>query len=72
MPNKYIRVKNELPELLEAVCAHPDCRAWLKDAIWDAFSAQDLDVTFTAAYWRSSLEAINGVDNDALSARTVG
>ena len=58
MTNKYIRVKNELPELLEAVCHHADCENWLKDGIWDLVNNQNLAVTFTADYWRAQLNAI--------------
>ena len=51
--SKCIRVKNELPELLEAVCYHEDCPTWLKDAIWDAVNNQDQICIFTADYWRT-------------------
>jgi hypothetical protein len=56
--SKTIKIKNELPELLEAVCRHRDCEDWLRDAIWDAFNNQTMSVLFTASYWRTSMEAI--------------
>lgn len=58
MPKNRITVKNELPELLEAVCNHPDCEDWLKDAIWDAVNNQNIYVTYEADYWRSQLNAM--------------
>ncbi|HSK72309.1 MAG TPA: hypothetical protein VK892_11470 [Pyrinomonadaceae bacterium] len=65
MKNSTIRVKNELPELLEAVCAHPDCPDWLKEGIWDVVSGQNQSVLFTATYWRSAFEAIEDSQSDA-------
>ena len=56
--SRYIRIKNELPELLEAVCYHKDCPNWLKDAIWDAVNNQDQTCIFTADYWRSRFESM--------------
>ena len=53
-----LRLKNELPELLEAVCLHKDCPEWLALAIWDACAEQNLAVIFTADYWRSRLAEI--------------
>ncbi len=32
---KIVRIKNELPELVEAICMHKDCPEWLYDGIWD-------------------------------------
>jgi hypothetical protein len=58
MRSQYVKIKNELPELIEAVCNHPDCPDWLADGIWDAFDNQDRGVVFSAAYWRASLEMI--------------
>jgi hypothetical protein len=66
--NNMIRVKNELPELLEAVCHHEDCPDWLKDAIWDAFNEQNIGVSFTASWWRHMLESMDTVAAAASSA----
>ena len=49
---------NDLPELIAAVCEHPECPPCLQDAIWDAFNNQDRATTFTADYWRCSFEPI--------------
>lgn len=56
--NNTIRVKNELPELLEAVWNHDDCPEWLAEAIWDAFSNRDMKMIGTANYWRSQFESM--------------
>jgi hypothetical protein len=58
MPAKTIKLKNELPELLEAVCNHPDWEDWLKDAVWDAVSDRDQGVTYSPNWWRACLGAI--------------
>jgi hypothetical protein len=56
--NSTIKIKNKLPELLEAVCNHKDCPEWLQDGIWDLFGNQHHRVTFTANYWRSQFESM--------------
>lgn len=61
----------KLPELLEAVCTHPDCPGWLQDAIWDAFGNQPLGITFTAAYWQGQFDSMKKANEDARK-RTVG
>jgi hypothetical protein len=67
--NSTIRVKNEMPELLEALCEHPDCPDWLKDGIWDVFNDQSITVSYKAAYWRSMLnDMVNQPREDAESA----
>ncbi len=55
---KTIRIKNELPELLEAVCTHNDCPEWLADTIWESFNNQGMSVTFSANFWRAQLESV--------------
>lgn len=55
---KTIRIKNELPELLEAVCIHDNCPEWLRDAIWEAFNNQSSNLIYTADWWRGQLESI--------------
>ncbi|MDQ3712213.1 MAG: hypothetical protein M3388_08355 [Acidobacteriota bacterium] len=57
MSNK-IKIKNEVPELLEAVCIHKDCPEWLKEAIWEAFNNQNIKATFTADYWRGQFDGM--------------
>ena len=56
--NSTIKIKNELPELLEAVCNHKDCPEWLMDAIWDAINNQTMLCTYSADFWRAQFEAI--------------
>jgi hypothetical protein len=56
--NITIKIKNELPELIEAVCLHKDCPEWLKDGIWDTFSEQNTALTFSATFWRAQLEGM--------------
>jgi hypothetical protein len=56
--NNTIKIKNELPELLEAVCNHEDCPEWLTDAIWDAFNNQTMYCTYSADFWRAQFESI--------------
>lgn len=56
--NTTIRIKNELPELLEAVCYHDDCPEWLRDAIWDAFNGQEMCISFSASWWRVQFESL--------------
>ena len=58
MNNNTIKVKNAIPELLEAVCQHSECPDWLKDGIWDAFANQDIRESHTASYWRGQLESM--------------
>lgn len=58
MKRNMIRIKNELPELLEALCTHPDCPDFIQDAIWDAVSDRATSVTFSAAHWRAQFESI--------------
>jgi hypothetical protein len=53
--NNTIRIKNELPELLEAVCEHPKCPEWLRFAIWDAFAEHNTQTSFKADHWRAVL-----------------
>jgi hypothetical protein len=52
---KTIRIKNELPELLEAVCTHEDCPDWLNEAIWDAVNDKNGKLSFSADYFRYAL-----------------
>ena len=59
---KTIRVKNDLPHLLEAVCSHPECPDWLMEGIWDAFNSQSLSVIYTATYWAAEFEAMREHD----------
>jgi hypothetical protein len=59
MKNNTIKIKNELPELLEAVCDHKDCPEWLKDGIWELFSNQTQSVVYSASWWRCQFEAID-------------
>ncbi len=58
MKNSTIKIKNELPELLEAVCLHKDCPEWLRDDIWESFNNQSGRVTFAADWWRGQLASI--------------
>ena len=51
------KIKNKLPELLEAVCKNKDCSPSLKDAIWDAINNEVAGVNYSASYWRSQLQA---------------
>jgi hypothetical protein len=53
---KNTMVKNELPELLEAIYAHDDTPEWLTMAIWDAFNNRHIEID-DANYWRWMLEA---------------
>ncbi len=53
-----IKIKNELPELLEAICNHKDCPEWLTDAIWEAFNNQNIAVNYSATFWRAQFEGI--------------
>ena len=55
---RMIRVKNDVPHLLEAVCCHPDCPDWIEDAIWNAFNNQVENTPLTATYWTAQMEAI--------------
>jgi hypothetical protein len=48
-------VKNELPELLSAVCNHDDCPEWLKDAIWDTINDKTELDAFAPGYFREML-----------------
>ena len=57
-PRKRITLKNELPELIEAVCNHEHCPKWLYDGIWDLFNEQNQCVNYSATYWRAAFEAI--------------
>ncbi len=50
--------KNELPELLEAICRHPDCPEWLYDGIWDLINDKGGAVLYTANHFRAALEAV--------------
>ncbi len=49
-----VRIKNELPELLEAVINHPDCPDWLRESIWESIN-ENSRVTFSADYIRLAL-----------------
>jgi hypothetical protein len=55
MKNNTITIKNELPELLEAVCEHPKCPEWLKHDIWDSFTEHHGAITYKADWWRAIL-----------------
>ncbi len=59
MKNNRITIKNELPELLEAICTHPDCPEWLQDAIWESFQNRTDLVIYTASWWRSQFDAMS-------------
>jgi hypothetical protein len=52
---KTIRIKNELPELLEAVCTHEDCPDWLSEAIWDAVNYKNGKMSYSVDYFRFAL-----------------
>ncbi len=70
--NNTIKIKNELPELLEAVCNHPDCKDWLTDAIWEAMNNQNIRVNYSATFWRAQFEAMYESDPaDALDAEVI-
>ncbi len=56
--NNTIRIKNELPELLEAVCGHTDCPEWLSDGIWDSINDKGGAVLYTANHFRAALESV--------------
>lgn len=58
MKDNTIRIKNDLPHLLAAVCNHPECPDWLKDKIWDAVTAEATNVTYTLAHFQAAFEAI--------------
>ena len=55
---KTDRIKNELPELLEAICRHKDCPEWLYDGIWDLINDKGGAVLYTANHFRAALEAV--------------
>ena len=55
MKKNTTMIKNELPELLDAVFDHPDAPEFLKDAIFDAFNERGAPID--AQYWRYMLEA---------------
>lgn len=61
--SKYIRIKNELPELLEALCNHDDCPRWLTDEIWDAFNNRNNSSPLSANYFRYLLEATSDAED---------
>ena len=69
--NKTIRIKNELPELLEAVCSHSDCPEWLSDGIWDLIHNQPQVALFSALAFRATFEAINESAVGVLSAEVL-
>ncbi len=52
------RIKNELPELLEAICGHQDCPEWLYDGIWDLVADKGGAVLYTAKHFRATLGAV--------------
>lgn len=60
--SKFIRIKNELPELLEAVCRHDDCPNWLSDEIWNAFNNRMNGTADTAAFFRYALTEADDED----------
>ncbi len=60
MKSITITIKNELPELLEAVCEHPKCPEWLKHDIWDSFSNRNTSLSYKAAHWASVLDGLDG------------
>ncbi len=70
--NNTIKIKNELPELLEAVCEHKDCPEWWKDGIWNLFNEQHTEVTFSADYWRAQFEAIFEPEPELKTVGTTG
>lgn len=51
-------VKNNLPELLEAVCTHEDCPDWLSGMIWDKLNDRSQFDAYSASYFRHMLENI--------------
>ncbi len=59
MKNNTITIKNELPELLEAVCEHPKCPEWLKHDIWDSFSNRNSTMSYKAIHWASVLDNLD-------------
>ncbi len=61
---KTDRIKNDLPELLEAVCNHKDCPEWLSDAIWDAVSERSTQIVYSALQWRAHFEAMPPEDEE--------
>lgn len=61
--SKFIKVKNELPELLEALCNHDDCPDWLSDEIWDAFNDRNNSSPLSANYFRYLMEATADAKN---------
>lgn len=55
---KRITINNELPDLINAICQHPDCEDWLRDAIWDAFNNQNQGVVYSLSYWNAVVEMV--------------
>ena len=56
MEDNTITIKNELPELLEALCQHERCPDWLKNGFEDMFNRLGMRATWSATYWSSILE----------------
>jgi hypothetical protein len=65
------RIKNELPELLEAICGHKDCPEWLYDGIWDLINDKGGAVLYTANHFRAALEGV-GVSEQWEKERRLG
>ena len=57
MTPKTVRIKNDLPHLLAALCAHPDCPEELKDAVWDTINDRPKRPTYSVKYWESVFES---------------
>jgi hypothetical protein len=68
---KTVRIKNELPELLEAICRHEDCPEWLYEGIWDLINDKGGAVLYTANHFRAALEGV-GVSEQWEKERRLG
>lgn len=68
--SKTIKIKNELPEILEALCNHPDCPEWLSEGIDNLFSEAAPEVNYSADYWRWQTESLtqNVLDAEVIDA----
>ncbi len=58
-------IKMGLPEMLAAVCDHPDCPEWLRAVIWDGFNDRQNGngLNMTANYFRYAFEQVQDVEN---------
>jgi hypothetical protein len=66
---RNISIKNELPDILETLCYHPECPDWLRHGIWELFNECGGNVVYTANYWLAQLDALDSVNVRRLEAK---